>query len=221
MGNNVSKRVKILIAVVLGLFLLATVSDIYPEGIESFKRGFNAGRSEANNMMWDAPDSVRMRHFYAAVAPHDHDATTLLSAGGVEFTTITASGELAVPVAPGKGAWIRAVSAVLSLVTAVALIAFIINLVKFAFWFPRRPILARDNIVSMHWIAGSLGVMNLAGFLGQLAENIWLRNHVTIDGFRVLPVSIPQGLIIAAILFAMTEIMNLAGRLQNEQDLTI
>ncbi len=220
MGNNVSKRVKILIAVVLGLFLLATVSDIYPEGIESFKRGFNAGRSEADQML-GASDSLSMRHFYTEIAPRDPDVTTLLSAGGVEFTTLTASGELAVPKAPGKGAGIRAVSAVLILATAVALIAFIISLVKFAFRFPRRPILARDNIVSMHWIAGSLGVMSLAGFLGQLAENIWLRNHVTIDGFRVLPVSIPQGLIIAAILFAMTEIMNLAGRLQNEQDLTI
>jgi hypothetical protein len=216
MDNKVSRRIKLLIASVLVLFFAIVASDFFPAARDGFVEGFNAGRADANAAIYGGS-----RHVVAEIQPVDFAGSALKFAGGIEFRTWEASGDLVLPetVAERSG-WYDVLDMVVAFVTVGAMLTFIIRVVVFAVKFPRRRIMSRENIVAMRWIAGSLGVMGVADLLNTLTAYLWLQGNVALEGYRFVfdPSSM---LIVALVLAAMTEIMNLAGKLQNEQELTI
>ncbi len=217
MSNNVSKRVKILIAGVLVLFLAVVVLDIFPSGMAGFKAGFQAGREDAHGALYNAP-----RHLSVIIERFDPEATSQTFASGVEFRTIENFGDLVVPEHVGRmPLWTTMLKMLSAFVVLGSIVTFIVHLIIFAVRFPRRQITARENIVSLRWIAGSLGVYGLVEYGWILMDYVWVRGHVALEGYRIGFEPPSSSLIVALILVAMTEIMNLAGRLQNEQDLTI
>jgi hypothetical protein len=217
MENKFSKRIKLLIAAVLVLFLAMAVMDFVPSGLKGFREGYEAGRADAK-AAWQRSN----RHMSAIIEPTTSDDSPWSFANGVEFQTVEAFGEMVVPDNNDAGTlWVEVVRSVLAFLAVGAMLTFMICLVIFAIKFPRRRIMAHQNIVSLRWIAGSLGVAGLASYGFQFIEFMWLRVHVVLDGYRLRLDSPPSGLIVALILLAMTEILNLAGKLQNEQDLTI
>lgn len=221
MENKTSKRIKLLIAAVLVLFLGMWLIDFFQSGIQDFKRGYEMGRSDAEQRLL-GPDSARVYFFYVKIAPLDPDAHSRTPADGIEFTELSSSGELTVSGnLPKRSAGHTVLTVVLSLALLAATIAFIVNLVVFACKFPRRRILTHGNVVSMRRIAASLGALGLVSYGLTLDEYLWLQGNVVLEGYRALFPTPPSALIIALILWAMAEIMNLAGRLQTEQDLTI
>ena len=215
-----------LIGAVLVLFLAVAVMDFvsgFSSGWEEAKRGYNAGRSDARQSLL-LPDSLRVNHFFVTLEAVDADATVRTFADGTQFTTLDATGELVVPVRADGGSgwfWSGVLKFLFGLVMTAAMVVFIVRMVMFAVGFPRRRLMDRRNIVSLRWIASSLGAIGLGEYGWTVSEYLWLKGHVALEGYIVsLPIP-PTSLIVALIILAMTEILNLAGRLQNEQDLTI
>ncbi len=214
MENKTSKRIKLLIGAVLVLFLAMLVVDFVPAGIAGFKEGWEAGEAEANG------EPGGGSRYFVKIEALDPDEAVHRFDGGEELAMVAARGELLlsgvrVPV------WIKVVRTLLVLVAFAALVVFLVQLVVFAVKFPRRKMMARENMVSMRRIAVSLGVFGLSAYAGEVTEYLWLRERVALEGYRLGLDPLPSALIVALILWAMTEILNLAGRLQNEQDLTI
>jgi hypothetical protein len=110
---------------------------------------------------------------------------------------------------------------VLAFVAVGAIVVFLVWLIRFTFGFSRRRVMAHKNIVALRRISLSLGVTGLSMYAWHVIDFFWLRAHVVIEGYRISLESPPSAMIVALILWAMTEILNLAGKLQNEQDLTI
>jgi hypothetical protein len=216
MDNKISKRIKRLIAAVLVLFFAIVLFEFLPAAHDGFVDGWNAGQADAN-----AARHGGIRHFVVDIKPTDSHASALKFADGIEFRTFEASGDLMLPelVAP-RPAWSNVLSGVLALLGVAAGLTFIVRLVMFAARFPRRRVMSRENVVAMRWIAGSLGTIGVAEFLDTLGVYLWLRGNVALDGYRFV-FDPSTTLIVALIIWAMTEIMNLAGKLQNEQELTI
>ncbi len=217
MENKTSKRIKLLIGAVLLIFLaMAALDTVSSSSREAFKRGYETGRSDSRGMIFTGE-----RHMWTTIEAIEPDAGTLTLADGVEFTGVTANGEL---VLSGDNAassgWDLALMILFSFTMVAALIAFIVSLVIFACKFPRRRILSRENVVSMRWIAASLGALGLGTYGMMINEYLWLR-HIALEGYRMTLSSPPSAIIVALVLVVLTEILNLAGKLQNEQDLTI
>lgn len=224
MENKTSKRIKLLVAAVLVLFLAMTVMEIAPDFLSGFRDGCKSGTEEAN-AVWDSGDTSvsPLRHMFATIEPDNPDAPLLVFADGVEVRPNETFAEITVPAtAPGSG-WVMAniVKVLFGLAALVASVVFTVHLVLFAVRFPRRPILSRGNIVSMRWIAASLGVFGLAIYGFAAIDYFWLRTNVALEGWSITIDPPPSAIIVAAILLVMTEILNLAGKLQQEQDLTI
>ncbi len=224
MENNVSKRIKLLIGAVLVLFLTMAVMDFvsgFSNGLEEFRRGYEAGQSEARGML-GSPDSLWGSHHFVKLEPVDMDAAVLRFAGGEEFTSFDSVGELVVPMHAKDGRFLPKLLLILfSLVVLAATVTFIIHFIGFALHFPRRRVMDVENIISLRRIAASLGAIGLSEYVLSMSEYLWLRSHVSLEGYIVSMPLPPVSLIVALILWAMTEILNLAGKLQNEQELTI
>lgn len=218
MENKTSKRIKLLIAAVLLIFLAMVVIDVVSSGAEAFKRGFEAGMEEDSRTM----TSTGGLNLWMEIKPVDPDAGTRTLAEGVEFTEILASGELEVTgnfSARSTGHVV--VTLMLSLLLLAATVAFIVSLAVFACKFTRGRVLTHGNVVRMRRIAASLGALGAASYGLTLDEYLWLRGNVVLEGYRAIFPTPPSALIVALILWAMAEIMNFAGRLQTEQDLTV
>lgn len=216
MENRVSKRIKRLLLAILLLFLIPSVIDFvsgFSSGLNEFKRGMKAGQSVFH--------AEREKHFFVKIEPVDADSAFRLFDNGTKFTPLNTTGELAVPRPEAGSGWVEASVMLLSLAVSVALIIFLVQLIRFAIVFPRRRIMARDNIDSLRLIAGSLGALGLAAYGVNVIQFFWLRGHVVLEGYSVRLDTPPSSLIVALILLAMTEILKLVGKLQNEQDLTI
>jgi hypothetical protein len=199
------------------LFFAVVIVDLAPSAVAGFKAGYKAGREDTHGALTGGP-----RHILVTIEPTDPEAISQKFADGVEFRSVENSGELVVPELMGKMSIWATLWRILSAFALLwAIVTFLVRLVIFAIKFPRRRIMAHENIISMRWIAGSLGVYGLIEHSWILMDYVWVRSHVVLEGYRIgfeLPSS---ALIVALILLAMSEIMNLAGRLQNEQDLTI
>jgi hypothetical protein len=223
MDNKISKRIKILIAAVLALFFAIVASDFWPDARDGFMDGFKSvwGDSAA---IARAQHLGGRRNLTAVIEPVDsYAAPALKFAGGMEFRTFEATGDLVLSeLVARRPAWFPVVKLLAVMAGGLATLAMVFHLVVFIVKFPRRRITSRGNIVSMRWIAGSLMAYGLGECLYVLVDYLWLRSHVTLDGYRiVMDHSFASALIVALILAAMTEIMNLAGKLQKEQELTI
>ncbi len=217
MENKTSKRIKLLIGAVLVSFLAITAFDFVAEGGEAFARGFRAGQADAEGMIGSGP-----RHMFSSVTPLDPDTEALQLSGGVTLVPLKIDSELVVPEGMGRrSGWAYALILLMSFAIVGATLFFLVSLGMFAVGFPRRPILSHDNIVQMRRIAWSFGAIGLITCLMMLQEWLWLRANVVLEGYEVQLSLTPSMLIVALILIAMTEIMNLAGKLQREQDLTI
>jgi hypothetical protein len=213
MENKTSKRIKWLIAAVLLLFFTVAVLDEAPDFMVGFRAGQNAAFAE---MTGD------MRHQIAIIQPLDSEATSQTFSNGVEYQMFESDGMLMVPIEAGENPfWLSAVKFLLSLLCVAAALSFLVHVVLFAVGFPRRHIFDYRNIVSLRWIAGSLGAIALSVYASMLVDYLWLRSHVVLEGYRVTLSSPSAGIVVALILVVLTEILNLAGRLQTEQDLTI
>jgi hypothetical protein len=212
MDNKTSRKIKLLIGAILLIVISLGALDFVLVGGKEVKRGFKAGWEEARETTF-----VGKHHLWAKIENIDPDTDTKKLSEKVEFTEIYASGEFEIESDASSNS---TVSFILSFVVTAALIAFIVNFIIFACKFPGRKVLSRGNIVRLRWIAASLGALGLAGYGLMLHEYLWLTN-ITLEGYYVTFPSPPSALVVALILLAMAEIMNLAGRLQNEQDLTI
>lgn len=213
MDNNVSRRVKLLMAGVLVLFLVASTFEILQVGGEAFSRGFEEG--------YHNDRSSGVSH-WVGLTLVDPDGAIQQLPGGVALTPIAVEGELEIPDGIArKPVGVMIASTTLVIIGMISFIAFIVSLINFACRFPRRPILSRENVISLRWIACTLGGFGLAAYGGSLCQTLWMRANVAIEGYRVLIDPPPSVIIVALILVAMTEIMNQAGKLQNEQELTI
>jgi hypothetical protein len=222
MDNKISKRIKILIAAVLVLFMAIVMSDFWPDARDGFMDGWNSVRGDSTAIANVAHRGGR-RHLTAVIVPVDGVASPQRFADGIEFRTFKATGNLVLPEnVARRPAWLRAGKQFAVLAGGLAALTLLFYLVVFVVKFPRRRITSRENIVSMRWIAGSLMVYGLCECLFVLVDYLWLRSHVTLDGYRVvMDHSFATAMIVALIIWAMTEIMNLAGKLQQEQELTI
>lgn len=219
MENKTLTKMKLLIAAALVLFFAGVVVDMVSGGARDFKRGFDAVEKEGASE--DKGKAVEV--FWVAVEPLAPDAHAVELADGATFTSLSTDGELVVPVRnlPKRSGWVAAANIVTIIVASVALIAFVVSVIVFAVKFPRRKILDPANVRSLRWIAASLGATMLAYYGIMLDEHALLGDLVRRSGYRMEFPKFPTELIVAAIVWVVAEIMNLAGRLQNEQELTI
>lgn len=208
-----------MIASVLALFLAVTVIDFVPGFVTGFKTGFEAGQADSHGMMFGGS-----RHLIATVAPQNPDTEAIIIYDGIEVRPLETVGDVVVPAHSASRPLIEDIAKVLlAFVFMAAMLSFVVHLVIFAVMFPRRRIMAHKNIVSMRWIAGSLGTMGLSIYLITLLDYLWLTCNVHFEkaGYEIVLSSPPSALIVALILVVMTEILNMAGKLQHEQELTI
>lgn len=203
-----------LVAAVLVLFFAWVAAGVFPDGVAGFKRGFEAG------MKLSTTDA---RFFVTELENLDPDAHVVELSRGAKFTEISSSGELVVPKdsLPKRNGWRAAANAAMYTLFTVAFFTFFAALIVFACKFPRRRILDPKNTRSLRLIAASLGALGLAWYGVQMGEYAFLADFVRQQGWRLELPSIPTAIIVAAMLWAMAEIMNLAARLQNETELTI
>ncbi len=214
MDNKVSRKIKLLIVGVLVLFLVASALEIVQVGGKAISRGFKAGYNDDH----DGGTS----HEWVDVMIYQPDAAVQQFPGGIELTPITVSGEIAMPDEMNrKPVGMRIVVELLFMVSLLTSGAFTVSLIVFAFKFPRRPILSHRNVISLRWIAYTLGTFSLTTYGVELADWLWMRDNIMPEGLSVILDSPPTTIIVALIILAMTEIMNLAGKLQHEQELTI
>ncbi len=219
MNNKISKRIKLLIMAVLVLFVAVAILDIAPEFGAGYKVGYEAGREDARAMMFGGK-----RHLFSIVTPIDPaDHPTQKFTDRVEVRTLKTYGDVIVTVDEGSGAsiWAQLATGLFALMIMGMMLAFIVHFVIFAVKFPRRRVMARENVVSLRWIAALLGTIGLSTYLLELMHCLWLRANVVLEGYQFEIPSPPSALMVALVIWVMTEILNLAGRLQNEQDLTI
>jgi hypothetical protein len=206
---------------VLLLFFAVVVLDMAPAAVAGFNAGWNAGIDASK----DSPAEIHRGIHTAGVTiqPTDPEASTQTFEGGTTFRPFMSAGMLLVPARQGgeMGIWGQIVKILFSLIAMAAMLSFLIHIVLFAVGFPRRHVMDRRNIVSLRWIAGSLGALALSVYASMLVDYLWLRSHVALEGYRVTISSPSSPLMVALILVVLTEILNLAGRLQREQDLTI
>jgi hypothetical protein len=216
MENKTSKRIKWLVGVLLVLFFVVVVID----GAPSFVAGFKAGSESVIDEPAIFTGDVRL--VTAVTQPTDSDATTLTFADGTTLRRIQSIDALMVPIEEGEDPlWAKILRILFTVLYFGAGVSFMVHIVLFAVSFPSRHIMDPVNIVSLRWISGSLVVMTLGYYAVALMEYVWLQSHVVLEGYRITFPSPPAGIVVALILVVLTEILNLAGRLQTEQDLTI
>lgn len=215
MENKTSKKIKFLLLAILLLFLVPSAGDF----ADGFSAGWNSAREGAESGL-RVGDLERRLHFFTRIEPTAPGTALRSFADGTVFTASYASGGLSVPASTGAG-WIEVVMAMLSIVMVSAGVIFLVQLIRFAVRFPRRRLMAHQNIASLRWIAGSLGVLGLAEYGMEVVQFVGLRRHVALPGYDIALDTPSPVLIIALILLATAEILKLAGRLQDEQDLTI
>jgi len=211
MKNKTLRNVKLFIALVLVL-------------LSSMVAGSILGKVDELKMIWELGMRV-VRHsdagFFAVyMEPAVSGTKTRAVAEGVEFTEITSMGVLLVR---GKDNEAHASwwFFLLYLLFVSALVTFVVMLVGFACKLPRGRILTRANVRMVRWMGVSLLVVGLSFFFLTAVEYVWIEDNVVLDGYRVAPPSLHPTLLLGMIFCTLAEIMNLAGRLQREQELTI
>jgi len=214
MENKPSKKIKILMGVILLLFLVPSGFDL--------ARGFSEGwRSVDRETELHGDHSKEFRSFFVHLEPvqsRDH----IRSAGdGHVFLPFEETGQLIVDAGIKTPFWVLTLRVVFSLGMVVLLVWFVVLLFRFAGTLSRRRIMAEENIRSLRKIAYMLGAFSLSGYLMQSVEILWLRSHISLEGYRIVWEMPPASLIVALIILVMTEILKLGYKLQQEQDLTI
>lgn len=216
MENKVSKRIKSLMVAILLLVLIPAAADF----MSGFSRGLKLGRAEADRLLSDSIDRGRMRYFFVDLEPLDPNTVRNRFENGAEFITSNVYGELTMP-AKAVAGWIEVVNTLLIVVAIAAMFTLLAELIRFTILFPRRRLVDRDNVRSLRRIALWLGTLGVAGYSIDIVQFFWLRGNLSLEGYRVVLYAPPSALVVALILVVMTEVLKLAGKLQNEQDLTI
>ena len=214
MENKSSKKIKILMVVILLLFLI-------PSGID-FVDGFSEGwKFTEREEELTGQDDDHYQSFFVRLEPTGRDYPAKEVGYEHRFVSFRESGQLVMAERMNSVWWVMALRVLLALTILVSLVAFIVMLFRFAAKITRRQIMAGENIRSLRRIAYTLGALSLAGYLMEVVEILWLRSHISLDGYKVVMAMPPAALIVSLILLVMTEILKIGNKLQQEQELTI
>ena len=214
MENKASKKIKWLVVVILLLFLIPSGIDF----VDGFGEGWNArDREEELTGLGDG----HHQSFFVKIEPTSTDQRFRPVGENLEFLTFHETGQLVITEKISEVWWVMVLRMLLALTVIISLVVFIVLLFRFAAKITKRRILAEENIRSMRRIAYTLGILSLSGYLMEVIETLWVRCHVSLEGYKIVMALPPASLIVALIILVMTEILKLGHKLQQEQDLTI
>ena len=214
MENKASKKIKILMGVILLLFLI-------PSGID-FAKGFSQGWSSSEREYRISDEhGIDYQSFFVELEPTRENQRIDEIGNGHQFLSFEEHGQLILAEKMSSVWWVITLRVFLSLTITILLVWFVVLLFRFAAKLSRRRVLAEENIHSLRRIAYVLGAFSICGYLMMSIEIFWLRSHVVLDGYRIAFPEFPSSLIVALIILVMTEILKLGHKLQQEQELTI
>ena len=214
MKNNSSKKVKLLVIAIILLLLIPSVIPFVKGvciGYTSWDREIELSKEFGGNF----------KVFFVDIEPTKDNVAAKSVGNNHRFIGYQNEGELFVAGKQSSAWWILVLRAFIALPMMILFICFFIALFRFAFKLSSQRIISEENIIRLNRIAYFLGAFSLAMYLIQISEVLWLRFHITLNGYRVVLPSLPTELIVALIILIMTEILKLGYQLQQEQELTI
>ena len=214
MKNNSSKKIKILVIAIIFLLLIPSVIP--------FVKGVCIGYTSLDREIELSNEfGLDFKVFFVDIEPINDNIAAKSVGNNHRFIGYQDEGELFVAGKRSSVLWVLILRGLISFPMLILFICFFIALFRFAFKLSGHRIISEENIIRLNRIAYFLGAYSLAMYLIQISEVLWLRTHITLDGYRVVFPILPTELIVSLIILVMTEILKLGYQLQQEQELTI